>query len=263
MAGFSRVSGKDCYYFIRGVAIVERLDERLNHAYRAIERARIAPGFQEMRGGDVPVAQLRGFVVIEAGMHARFNFQQRGAEIEIHWRVVDGIVAAEHEEQVHFAGVDVVYQVAQRFHFVYGIRFERVGVVHGLADVTQRGIHGVREGVHRRWLFLAGDDQRCAAMCCEIFGNGTRPFGCSLAAGRGAVGACYARGGREFARERFDVASAQRFAMVGHGSGAARHALDHVKAVQIGVLAFNYAARREFAGVAHVAGPGGNEIGVE
>ena len=72
--------------------------------------ARASPhDFKEMRCRHVPVAKLGGFVVIEPGMHARFDFQQRGAEIEIDGSVVHRIIAAEHKKQFHFPGVDVVH----------------------------------------------------------------------------------------------------------------------------------------------------------
>jgi hypothetical protein len=56
------------------MAIVKRLDQRLNHADGAVVGARVSPHFEEMRGGHVPVAEFRRFIVVEARVNARFHF---------------------------------------------------------------------------------------------------------------------------------------------------------------------------------------------
>src|SRR5438105_14736232 len=52
---------------------IERGDQGLHDAHRAVECAHISPGFQVMRFGDVPVAILRGFVKMRATVNERFD----------------------------------------------------------------------------------------------------------------------------------------------------------------------------------------------
>ncbi len=44
--------------------VIQRRDQRLNHAERAVESARISPGFEVVRFGDVPVAKFGGLVKV-------------------------------------------------------------------------------------------------------------------------------------------------------------------------------------------------------
>ena len=47
-------------------SLVQRRDERLDDRHGAVVRARVAPAFERMRVRNVPVAQVRGLVGVEA-----------------------------------------------------------------------------------------------------------------------------------------------------------------------------------------------------
>jgi hypothetical protein len=51
---------------VRGLAAVERRDQRLDDRGGAVVGARVAPGFEEMRFRDLPLAQRRRLIVVEA-----------------------------------------------------------------------------------------------------------------------------------------------------------------------------------------------------
>ena len=111
-----------------------------------------------MRFVDVPVAELRGLVLIEAEVDAHGDFRtlQRVGEVEIGGRVVDRI-AAQDDEQVDFAGAHVGDEVAEGFGLIDWIRVDRVGVENGLADVAELRVHRMGQSVDGGWLVIAGD----------------------------------------------------------------------------------------------------------
>src|SRR5207248_6950597 len=60
-------------HFVRALAAVERGDQRLDDRRCAVVRARVAPRLQEMRFRNLPVAQLRRLVVVQAQMRAKLS----------------------------------------------------------------------------------------------------------------------------------------------------------------------------------------------
>src|SRR5690242_17117709 len=101
---------------------VERCDERLNDADGAVKGARISPGFQVVRFGDVPVAVLRSLIEMRADVNNRldlFAFElfinaQLGSKIEVVRRRIDRI-DAENQKGRNLARVDVRTKLTQRF----------------------------------------------------------------------------------------------------------------------------------------------------
>ena len=53
------------------LAVVKRSDQRLNDTDRAVIGAGIAPGFELVRLIDVPLAEFRGFVLVEPEVHTQ------------------------------------------------------------------------------------------------------------------------------------------------------------------------------------------------
>ena len=141
-AGLSSQDGDD---FMGALAAVERLNQRLNDADRAVVGAGIAPGFEIVRFGNVPLAKLGGLVAMRAEKHFQIDgirFQRR-SEFEFGGRVVNR-VAAENQQQIDFAGAHVFDERMQRFVSVDRIGVDRFGVEDRLADVAKRSVHGMR-----------------------------------------------------------------------------------------------------------------------
>src|SRR5258708_17820778 len=81
--------------FQRTLSVVERRDQRLDNADGAIVGAHIAPGLELMSRADVPLAEFRGFVLIEAMMDAKRNLAalERGGKGQVSERFVRRIAA--------------------------------------------------------------------------------------------------------------------------------------------------------------------------
>src|SRR2546429_10032773 len=62
---------EQCSEFVMALSAIERGDQRLHNANRAVISASIAPGFEVVSFIDVPVAELRGLVLVEAGMYTQ------------------------------------------------------------------------------------------------------------------------------------------------------------------------------------------------
>src|SRR5579875_18624 len=60
--------------FISRFAVIERRNQRLNGAHRAIVSACIPPAFQIMSSGDVPVAKHRSFILIKPEIDSLLDF---------------------------------------------------------------------------------------------------------------------------------------------------------------------------------------------
>ena len=66
---------------VRGAPVIKRRDQRLDDAHGAVVSARIAPGFEVMSFRNVPVAELRGLVVLQAEMNSQADLEQAGKQI--------------------------------------------------------------------------------------------------------------------------------------------------------------------------------------
>ena len=105
-----------------GAPVIQRLDERLLDGHGAVEGAGIAPGFEVMGLGKVPLAQLGGLVVVEAEVHADAGLGDLVAHAPLDGGVERGI-AAEDEEQIDAAGFEILHQIAER-----GDLIDRIGL---------------------------------------------------------------------------------------------------------------------------------------
>src|SRR6267143_2474751 len=100
--------------------VIERRDQRLNHAQGTVESASVAPGFEVMRFGDVPVAKFRSLVKMRAEVNrvldflaVRFRIEfYFGSKIKVVRRGVNRI-DAQNQQSLHFAGIDIGAELAQ------------------------------------------------------------------------------------------------------------------------------------------------------
>ena len=138
VAARCRPAGEHGDQFVRALAVVERRDQRLHDAHRAVVGAGIAPGLQIVRFVHVPLAEFRGFVLIKPEMHAERNARtlERVGEAKIGGRIV-GRIAAHDDQHVHLAGAHVGDQIFERLGLVHGIGVYRVGVENRFADIAQ------------------------------------------------------------------------------------------------------------------------------
>jgi hypothetical protein len=235
--------------------------------------ARVAPRFEEVRFGNVPMAQRRRLIVVLTQMGAELHLVQRVGEFQVGRRRVDGI-AAHDQQYVHSAGVHVGDEVANRRELIDRLRFDGLRVDDGLAGVAERGVHRVRERVDRWRLMISGDDEAGAAMRLEIFRNRVDPFldgrpqGLRSAPRTRAISRTRPtrpsrpNAARDRGRDRLDLARLRRQAMIGTRSGRRRHRFDRIEPVHpIGLL--GTPARGEVPRVPQAPGSGADEVGVE
>ena len=81
-------------------------------------------------------------------------------------------IAAEDQQQVHRARVQVLDQILQRGELIDRIGFDRVGVEHRFPDIAERRVHHVRQRMHDRRLVVAGDHQARALVALQVARHG-------------------------------------------------------------------------------------------
>ena len=216
-----------------------------------------------MRGRNVPVAKLGGFVVVEPGMNASRRLLKRCGEIQIRGCVVYGI-AAENDQQFNLPRVQIVDQILERRELVHRIDFDRLDVGHRLAHVAERRVERVREGVDKWRLILANHNERGSAVRRQVASHRFDPACRNLDAGVRALRNGDAHGSRQLTRNDLYVARAQRQTMVRHNTGARSHALDHIEPVQLRIRpGGQIAARSKFARIAGMSGTIDEKIRVQ
>ena len=99
--------------FVRRVRVVERRDERLHQRHRPVVRARIAPGFERVRVGDVPVREFGRLVLIEAVVDHDADLREPFPELDVRRRREHRVVAEDHE-QLDLSGLHRGRQLRER-----------------------------------------------------------------------------------------------------------------------------------------------------
>src|SRR5258708_17682846 len=74
-----------------GLSAIQRLDLWLDETNRAVIGAKIAPRFERMRFGEVPLARGRGLVFIETEVRAERHARQGAGKIKVRGRIVDTV----------------------------------------------------------------------------------------------------------------------------------------------------------------------------
>ena len=125
-------------------AVVKRLDQRLNDRDRPVVRTGIAPRFEIMLFGDMPMAKFPGFVQMISETNTERNLVHTLlVQFQVDRRVVNRI-AAEYHEHFHPIGIDVGYKLAELFDLRSIRRSKRIGINDRLPDVPKRPVHCVR-----------------------------------------------------------------------------------------------------------------------
>ena len=190
---------------VRRLAAVQRRDERLHDRRGPVEGARVAPALEKMRLGDVPLAQRRRLVVVQAQLNTERDVVHRVSKSQIDRRAVDR-VAADDEEHVDAAGLHVGDEVRQRLKLIDGSGFDGIGVDDGPAVVAEPLVDGMRDRMNDGGLMLAGEDEARASMRGQIADDGVGPFACggteAIRRGCGGAGRSRADDLRRFATRR-------------------------------------------------------------
>ena len=136
---------------------MQRQDEWLHHARRAVVGARIAPVLEEMGLGHVPRAGGRRLVVVQREVDGQRHALRQLREVEVGRGVVRRI-AAEDAEELDAARAHVLGELAQRVAAIDG-RGDRLDVRHGVSGRAELRVEGMHEGVRLGAQAFAGDDE--------------------------------------------------------------------------------------------------------
>ena len=264
VARLLRLVGEGREEFVGGLAAVERRDQRLHDRRGAVERERVAPGFQEVRLGDVPLTLFGGLVVLEREMHPPDDLRQSRPETDVGGRVEDR-VSPQDQERSDLAGREVGDERAEGVEPDLGSRFDRLGIEDRSTRVPERPVQGVRERVDGGRLVIAGEDEAPPPVTTEVGRDGPREtIGRERTARFGASGQspqpnrrCHGVG------ERFDFGSLHRPSVVRARSGRRHRALDDVQAVHLRARSAFAPPLSELPGEARLRRPASEEVGVE
>ena len=114
---------------------IERLDQRLLNGNCPIISAPIAPRFQVMGFGNLPLAEGAGLIGMGAKMDTKASLGQRRRKVEINWGGIDR-VAAQDEERCHLARRHCRHQFTQGLALIRRVRDNRRRVDHRLAAIA-------------------------------------------------------------------------------------------------------------------------------
>src|SRR5208282_5716241 len=92
-------------------SVIERRDQRLNNGRGAVVSASIAPRFQVMRFGNMPVAIGGSLVEVRAKVNSSGNALELGNEIEVVF-FFDNTATTENEQQIDFACIHIGAKLA-------------------------------------------------------------------------------------------------------------------------------------------------------
>ncbi len=165
--------GEHSHQFMRALAGVQRRNQRLHNAHRAVISASIAPCFEIVRLVHVPLAKLGSLVLVKTEMDAERNARtlQRIRETEVGGSIV-GRISAQDDQHVHLAAAHVCDQILQRLSLIHRVGIDRIGIEDRLADIAQGLIDGVGQSVDGRRLMISGDHHARTAMAFQLLQNG-------------------------------------------------------------------------------------------
>ena len=104
------------------IAAVERRDQRLNDRHGAVVGAHVAPGFEIVRLGNMPVAQSAEVSSLyRRQLDGEVRLDEQTREVQIRRRVVHRI-ATDDDQQLNGIGRHIARQLAQRFGVVRRLR---------------------------------------------------------------------------------------------------------------------------------------------
>ena len=175
-AGSVRLAQEHREHLVRRPPLVQGGDQRLLDRGRPVERPDVAPGLEEVRLRDVPVAELRGLVLVQAEVDPQADLvaRERGREVEVGGGII-GRVRPPGSAAFDDTAIDVTRQVGQRADPI-----GRAPVSRGVQRrPSRRGspatIDRVHQRVDRRRLHVAGHDQALAAMVFQVAYQGRDP----------------------------------------------------------------------------------------
>ena len=169
-------------------AVVQGRDQRLEDRRGAVIGAQIAPLLQRVRLGDVPGATRRRLVLVLPEPDSQPHLVERRGETEIDGGGEDRVAPEDHQRidppRRHVGG-----QGAQRVELPGRAGWchrHVVQITDRLPEVAERRVNRRRQGVDRRRLLIARDDEARAPVCVQVAHERRNPAG--LCGGESRIG---------------------------------------------------------------------------
>ena len=162
--------------FVRGVALIERLNQRLHDGDGPIKGAAVAPSLQEVALRDVPVGVRRRLIEVLTVMDHHLHFREVLRKGEIGGRG-EYRVPAKDDKNTHRALFHFPHQLPERIQLPDRARFRALRIEYSLTGVPERFVHSMRQGVHLGRLPLSSDDDARALVLAQVCGNQIHPAG--------------------------------------------------------------------------------------
>ena len=124
---------------VNTLSVVKRCDQRLHDRSRAVECTSIAPAFEVVLFGNVPLALLCRLIEIQPKMERASRLVYRVHAIRRHLEVSGCIVnriSAKDDKHLDLSAIDIGDQLTKLLDLcLVGVRRERIGVNNCLADI--------------------------------------------------------------------------------------------------------------------------------
>jgi hypothetical protein len=247
------------------LAPVERQDQRLDHAERGAERARVAPRLEEMGARHVPRRERAGLVHVRADVDELLDLAGCRGEVQLGRRVVGG-VAAEHDQGLDAARSHRSHQLGE----AAGGREQdvlRLAVLDRVPDVAERRVQDHCRRVDGGGLARADEHERRPPVGHELGRQCAQPRGVEarhLRSRRSIEGQARLHQLRgESCHERGDVARPQPQPLVGVRPGDREDRLHGPETAHRVAGRRHAAPRGEAARVADHLGIGVQEVRVD
>ena len=140
-------------------SFVERRNLGLQDGGGAIGGAGVAPGLHRMGKRQVPFGGRRSFVHVGTQIDRGGHLGNGGAEVEVDRGCV-GRIAAQDYQRIHLTGANLLRQLSNALG---GLK-DRFRKSNRRANIAERLIHQVSQGVNLRTLHRAGCDDRPAGV---------------------------------------------------------------------------------------------------
>src|ERR1044072_2275361 len=120
-----------------------------------------------VRLGNMPRAERRGFIKIEAEMNAAFYFREQRLKMKIRGGVI-GRISAQDDQALHPAGINIIRESAQGVQLIHRLCFNRFSKENGLTNVSEMVIEKMGQRVDLGRLGFSDNDDAFPATFLEV-----------------------------------------------------------------------------------------------
>ncbi len=238
LIGFRRFAHHASHDFQTGAATVQCGNGRLHNSVGAIIRPDVAPAFQEMGLGHVPLAEPTGLIAVETQVNGSGDFCQSIDELHVIRRSVNRI-AAQNDQRVNCAGLHGSRQRRDGLRMPLAIWSCNGRVLNRLTDITENRIESMCGRMDFRRLLRPDRHNAGSTMRLQIAGQDTDELidsgiACGLDGRRVRVNQVL-HGEKKTPRKRRHLTRSNRQSMVGRSAGQREPTLHDVQSIHLAI----------------------------